>query len=85
MFVIKIYHDAEGDLPGFADAHLDVGLQAAMSAACARLDGAHARIKCGRRPQRARIYLRTEDGPDLLVNELHATEHGAVEIERPPN
>lgn len=85
MFVIKVYHDAEGDLPAFADAYLDVELQAAMSAACARLDGAHARTKSGRRPQRARIYLLNQDGPDLLVTELHATEHGAVEIERPPN
>lgn len=85
MFVVKVFRASEGDLPSYADAHLDVALEAAKVAACARLDGAQAREAERSRPLHARIYLVNEDGPNLLVSELAATEHGAIELEGLPH
>lgn len=85
MFVIKVYRSREGDLPDYGDAVLDVELDSARVAACARLDGAQARAAETTRPLRARVYRVCTDSPNLLVSELHATEHGAVEIEERPH
>ena len=80
MFVIKVYRASEGDLDAYPSAYLDVTLDQAKAAASARLNGAQARVEETFRPQRARVYLLNTAGTDLLICELVATEHGAVEL-----